>query len=384
LVANDAFFEARNYMTNTRTKIFSIIIIACIFVCSDLASALQPRCEEAFSRWVTVHDQSLKVRDQCSYGSCWAQASLARIEINARKQSAETPRLSDRFLIYHSLLERAKAAIRKAGDPFDFELIGEGMTIRESDALIKKVGLVPDSVFSDFETKLDQNPRMISALLQSLNELVLSLRSSRLKSLARPTTHADLKQFDANADLMLEQLVEQGIGRPPDSFFFEGRSWTAREFAARPEFRSAEHQVVLDVQRAPRLALAAVKQQLDLGRPVLMVGIDTKIFSNPGTGELTLKAYDSPVAITLRQRARIARSLVDAQSDWHAMLIVGYLESSEGRLETLLVLDSQGEQTADRGFWRMSADYFRVYVAQVQVPSSAVSQSQNVTLVGEK
>ena len=144
-------------------------------------------------------------------GTCWSFASTSFLESEVQRIAEKKVKLSEMATVYFEYLAKASRFIQERGD----SLFEQGSESNAATRIWKQHGAWPLEAFPGFT---GEDPRHDH--LRMFRELEALLQAFEQKSL-----------WDRQAALsMLEVILDRHLGRPPQSFQYEGRTYTPPEF----------------------------------------------------------------------------------------------------------------------------------------------------------
>ncbi len=144
-------------------------------------------------------------------GTCWSFASTSFLESEVQRIAKKQVKLSEMATVYFEYLAKASRFIQERGD----SLFAQGSESNAVTRIWKQHGAWPLEAFPGFT---GEDPRHDH--LRLFRELEAVLQAVKEKSL-----------WDRQASLsMLGVILDRDLGRPPESFDFEGQTFTPREF----------------------------------------------------------------------------------------------------------------------------------------------------------
>ena len=366
-----------------------------------------------FSNVVT---NELPVTAQSQSGRCWLFAALNLLRIPvARRYKIEDFELSQSYLFFWDKLEKAnyffQSVIKTAKEPYDSRLVKcifdsgflfqDGGQWHMSVSLIKKYGIVPQSVFPDNEAALNSSA-FNQILKMKLREQAISLRAM----IAAKATIETVLEAKNKMVAEIYRMLSIHMGTPPAQFDWEFHDKDKKFHAYRtltPQTFYKNHvKVDLDdfvclvhspreltpyhktftvmhlgnvVEGTPILYLnvpieemktAAVKSLKD-NEPVWFgcdvgksfsrdLGImDTKLY------DLDL-VYDVPFQTTKEMRMNYGESQMT-----HAMLFTG-VNLIDDKPNRWRVENSWGDKVGKKGFFIMTDEWFDEYMFEIAIP----------------
>ena len=146
-------------------------------------------------------------------GTCWAFAGMSLIESEAERLLGRKIKLSEMFIVYWEWIERARRFVAERGD----SRIGSGSETNAVFRVLKKYGAVP----------LEAYPGLPDPAYRRHNHNALS---EELHSYFAFVQDKGLWDED-HVISMIKVILNKHLGTPPDSFSWEGKTFTPRAFA---------------------------------------------------------------------------------------------------------------------------------------------------------
>ncbi len=152
------------------------------------------------------------VKNQYRSGTCWDFSGMALVEAELLRTTGKKYDLSEMFNVYYQYSGRAAKYVRLHGKM----MLGPGGETTDVLRIIKKYGMVPQSVYSGMQygTKLPVQGEM-DQVLQSYVDAIVSDPNHKLT----PVWH---KGFDA--------VMAAYMGPIPKTFQYEGKTYTPQSF----------------------------------------------------------------------------------------------------------------------------------------------------------
>ncbi|MCS7028275.1 MAG: aminopeptidase [Bacteroidia bacterium] len=155
--------------------------------------------------------EATEVKNQMHTGTCWSFSGMSFFESEILRISKKKVDLSEMFIVRNAYLEKAEQYVRMHG----LINFGQGGAFHDDFNIIKKYGIVPESVYSGLkpgETKYDHDEMyaVLSAMLKAIvNQKVLSPHWKEA----------------------VKNTIDAYMGTPPSEFEYEGKKYTPQSFA---------------------------------------------------------------------------------------------------------------------------------------------------------
>ncbi len=152
------------------------------------------------------------VKNQYRSGTCWSYSGIGLVEAEILRTTGKKYNLSEMFCVNHTYSDKAIKYVRLHGKM----QFGSGAENEDVLRVIKKYGLVPDSVYSGmhYGTKLPVQGEL-DAVLKSFVDAVVSNKNRHLT----PVWH---KAFD--------EILATYLGKLPKTFTYKGKEYTPQSF----------------------------------------------------------------------------------------------------------------------------------------------------------
>ena len=157
------------------------------------------------------------VKDQNRSGTCWCYSTMTMLESEILRSGGREMHLSEMWIVRHSFMDKAEKYMRMHGT-INF---AEGGASRDVTEGIKAHGIVPDGVYPGLNYGTDKPDfHELSRVLKAYLDAVMAASEDGKK----PLSTAWKRGFDA--------LLDTYFGVCPETFEWEGRSYTPQSFAA--------------------------------------------------------------------------------------------------------------------------------------------------------
>ncbi|MBE0651148.1 MAG: aminopeptidase [Bacteroidales bacterium] len=173
---------------------------------------VQKKANEGYHFTDEVVVPHTSVKNQYRSGTCWDYSGLGLVEAELLRTTGKKYDLSEMFNVYYQYSDRATKYVRLHGKM----MLGPGGETTDVLRIIKKYGMVPDSVYSgmDYGTKLPVQSEMDNVLQNYVDDIV-----SDPNHKLTPVWH---KGFDA--------VITSYLGPLPKTFNYEGKTYTPQSF----------------------------------------------------------------------------------------------------------------------------------------------------------
>jgi len=152
------------------------------------------------------------VDNQYHSGTCWSYSTIGLVEAELLRTTGKKYNLSEMFCVNHTYSDKAIKYVRLHGKMG----FGEGAEAADVFRVIKKYGIVPESVYTGmhYGTKLPEQAELNTVLKNYVDAIVMN-KNKKLT----PVWH---KGFD--------KVLAAYMGELPTSFTYDGKSYTPETF----------------------------------------------------------------------------------------------------------------------------------------------------------
>jgi len=171
----------------------------------DLANIVKPASPDVFRS--QFHFPPVR---QYRTGTCWSFSTVSLLESEVYRLTGRKIKLSEIFPVYYEYIAKSRRYIERRGD-FD---LGEGAESGDVLAMMKLHGLVPEEVYSGIPDGVRHDHDRLS---------------DEIRSYLAHVKDQDLWD-EAEAIEHIKVILNRYLGEPPESFTFEGKIMTPREF----------------------------------------------------------------------------------------------------------------------------------------------------------
>ena len=152
------------------------------------------------------------VKNQASTGTCWCFATISFLEAELIRQGKGEYDLSEMFVVRGNYNERIFDNYLRRGKGN----IGPGSIGHMATKAIEKYGIVPESVYDGIEYDSDRhNHSELSAYLKGIVDVSVSLRKR-----------------SPEYNKLINSLFDIYLGKVPETFTYQGKTYTPKSFAA--------------------------------------------------------------------------------------------------------------------------------------------------------
>jgi aminopeptidase C len=296
------------------------------------------------------------VKNQYRSGTCWAYATLGYLESEILRQTGRTYDLCEMFVVNHDYMDNATHYVRMHG----YSQISEGGSSDDVLEVIRQHGICPEGAMPAPGSLTGDS---LANFMVFFPELDKTVRSIVRKNAKEPLPH----WRDS-----VQTVIERYIGRCPESFVYEGKTYTPQSFASSLGLNPDDYVSLTSFTHHPfgqwfvieapykwRLKPSyniPIEQLMDVLDKALDAGY-TVAWGGDVTGDFTRTGVASlPDGVVPTQQLR-----QEQWDDWrftydHVMLVYGKAIDEQGK-PYYLVKNSWGETGSYKGIWYMSRDY---------------------------
>ena len=195
-------------------KFFTIALLALF-----CANGLQAQEEKPSNKpvFTTVKELPItNVKNQNRSGTCWAYSTLSFFESEILKATGKTYDLAEMFIANKDYLERAELTVRMHGD----SQFAQGGSAGDVLLIIKNHGIVPEIAMALPGT-------LVGDTLANFNEF-FSVMEPYVDAVAKSKSKTISTQWKQG----LQGIIDAYIGAAPETFEYEGKTYTPKSFAA--------------------------------------------------------------------------------------------------------------------------------------------------------
>lgn len=315
--------------------------------------------------------ESTPLKDQQATGDCWSFATTSFIETEAIRLGKKPVVLSPMFFVRPTYIDKGENYIRRNGSSF----FSEGDLTFSVLKAYKAFGAIPESIYSgklDSDTKHDHSD-MNAALLEKVKFY--------------KNSHGDLTPELYRNDL--DAILTQTLGKAPETFVYDGKSFTPKTFAAERiginpddyvEITSYTHHPFYSMFNLEIEANWNNNQYLNLPIDDFLSVIDQALLNNYSVcwdGDIYegfkngFAVLENPKNIT--QQIRQAAFDNRTTEDIHNMHLIGLAENDKGNL--FYILKNSADTNDCGGYLYMSKEYLLLKTISVLVHKNAIPKA---------
>ncbi|MBQ0074801.1 MAG: aminopeptidase [Prevotella sp.] len=155
------------------------------------------------------------IKNQSKSGTCWDYSTLSFFEAEILKKTGKTYDLSEMFVCNKNYMDRAIMTVRLHGD-MQFEQGGSAYDVHY---ILKNYGICPEEAMA-------LPGQMIGDTLNNFAEFFKAM-PAYVKTIAT----SDAKKLTPAWKLGLQGIIDAYIGKVPETFTYEGKTYTPQSFA---------------------------------------------------------------------------------------------------------------------------------------------------------
>ena len=314
------------------------------------------------------------VKNQYRSGTCWDFATLGFFESEIRRLTGKTYDLCEMFMVNKDYMDCARHYVRMHG----YSQISEGGSCNDVLEIIRHHGICPENAMPAPGSLTGDSLANFHVFFPELEKIVSSIV---VKGAESPVP---------NWQEEVQSHIDRYVGRCPESFTYEGKTYTPRTFADQLGLNFDDYVSLTSFTHHPfnkwfiiespyiwRLKpyynipidqlMALLDKAIDQGYTVAWGGDVTGDFSRSGLAML-------PDGVVPTQQMR-----QEQFDDWrftydHVMLIYGKAVDEQGK-PYYLVKNSWGKSGGYEGIWYMSRDYMTLNTAYLFLNKNALPDS---------
>ncbi len=340
------------------------------------------------------------IKNQYRSGTCWDYGTLGYLESEILRKTGKTYDLCEMFVVSKDYMDNATHYVRMHG----YSQISEGGSCDDVLEVIRKHGICPEDAMPAPGSMTGDSLANFNVFFPELERLVSGIVWAEGKpELNRYTTeeHAPLRVEAPRANWQkdVQELIDKYLGKCPDSFVFEGKTYTPLSFAESLGINADDYVSLTSYLHHPfnqwfvieapykwRLRpsynipieqlMTVLDKALDAGYTVAWGGdVSGDFLRKEGIAVL-------PDGVVPTQELR--------QQQWdnwdftydHVMLIYGKALDEQGK-PYYLVKNSWGDYGAYHGIWYMSRDYMALNTTYLFLNRNALPRSLRKEVSGK-
>ncbi len=349
----------------------------------------QAQASQEQKTFTTVKELPItSIKNQWRSGTCWAYGTLGYIESEILRQRGRTYDLCEMFVVNKDYMENATHFVRMHG----FSQISQGGSCDDVVDVIRRYGICPEEAMpapgSLVGDSLANFTKFFPEFEATVRRTIVpddSVAADLAKAQAAATTHgATPRAFWRES---VQEVLDRNLGRCPQSFTYEGKTYTPQTFAQSLGLNPADYISLTSYTHHPfrkwfvieapykwRLKpsynipieelMQVIDAAIDAGYTVAWGGDVSGDFTRTGLAEL-------PNGVQPTQQLR-----QEQWDDWrftydHVMLIYGKATDQAGR-PFYMVKNTWGLMGNYAGIWYMSRDYMALNTTYIFLNRNAL------------
>jgi aminopeptidase C len=328
------------------------------------------------------------VKNQYRSGTCWDYATLAFLESELLRKTGKTYDLCEMFVVNKDYMDCATHYVRMHG----FSQISEGGSCDDVVEVIRRYGICPEEAMpapgsltgdslANFKVFFPELERMVRRTTQANGDL------NRFTE--REQKQAKVKKPMAHWKDSVQAVIERYVGRCPETFVYEGKTYTSQSFAESLALDWDDYVSLTSYTHHPFRKWFIIESPYKWRlRPSYNIPIDELMdVLDKALDEGYTVAWGGDVSgdFTRTGLAMLPDSVVPTQQlrqeqwdDWrltydHVMLIYGKAVDEQGK-PYYLVKNSWGKAGDYKGIWYMSRDYIALNTVYLFLNRHALPQ----------
>ena len=335
------------------------------------------------------------VKNQYRSGTCWDYGTLGFLESEILRKTGKTFDLCEMFVVNKDYMDCATHYVRMHG----YSQISEGGSCDDVLEVIRQHGICPEEAMpapgsltgdplANFEVFFPEFEKMVSSIIRETSDLNRITESGQTLALAN--------QPRAHWQDSVQALIEKYVGRCPETFVYEGKTYTPKTFAESLGLDLDEYVSLTSFTHHPFNKWFVIeapykwrlKPSYNIPIEQLMEVIDkaldagyTVAWGGDVSGDFLRKECIAllPDGVVPTQQMR-----QEQWDDWrftydHVMLIYGKAVDELGK-PYYLVKNSWGEYGPYQGTWYMSRDYMTLNTTYLFLNRNALPKTLRKTL----
>ena len=371
-----------------------VTLITCVLIAMSVSA-------QSTKTFTTVKELPItSIKNQYRSGTCWDYGTLGYLESEILRKTGKTYDLCEMFVVSKDYMDNATHYVRMHG----YSQISEGGSCDDVLEVIRKHGICPEDAMPAPGSMTGDSLANFNVFFPELERLVSGIVWAEGKpELNRYTTeeHAPLRVEAPRANWQkdVQDVIDKYLGKCPDSFVFEGKTYTPLSFAESLGINADDYVSLTSYLHHPfnqwfvieapykwRLRpsynipieqlMTVLDKALDAGYTVAWGGdVSGDFLRKEGLAML-------PDGVVPTQELR--------QQQWdnwdftydHVMLIYGKALDEQGK-PYYLVKNSWGDYGAYHGIWYMSRDYMALNTTYLFLNRNALPRSLRKEVSGK-
>ena len=311
------------------------------------------------------------VKNQYRSGTCWDYATLGYLESEILRKTGKTYDLCEMFVVNRDYMDCATHYVRMHG----YSQISEGGSCDDVIEVIRNYGICPEEAMPLPGSLTGDSLANFKVFFPELEK--------RVRSVVREDAKEPLPHWQDS----VQALIEKYVGRCPESFVYEGKTYTPKTFAESLGLDMDEYVSLTSYTHHPFGQWYVIEAPYKwLLKPSYNIPIDqlmdvldralekgyTVAWGGDVTGDFTRTGLAMlPEGVLPSQQLR--------QEQWdnweftydHVMLIYGKAVDEDGK-PYYMVKNSWGRSGQYKGIWYMSRDYIALNTVYIFLNRSAL------------
>jgi len=380
-------------------------IFLSIFSIASISFAQKTNKEGSAYKFEKIHSvDKTTIKDQCRTGTCWSYSTLSMLESELIRKGKGDIDLSEMYIARMAYIDKAITYVRMNGK-HQFDQGGEGHDIPY---IIAKYGIVPESVYTGLVN--GQTRHNHSELMSVLKPVVDAIASKNPGTIGT-------EWIDA-----VNGILDAYLGKVPESFEYNGKSYTPKSFANSLELDMDDYVVLTSFTHHPyytsfaleipdnwsmqtainvplNILTSTVNNSLEKGISVAWAtdvsekgfayrdglaiwvadslitkkGKDDKHFNNAGAEKQGSVFYNPTKELEVTVGERQAQFNSQRTTDDHGMHIVGLYKEANGT-PFYHVKNSWGDSNEMGGYLFASENYFKMKTISIMVHKDGLTK----------
>ncbi len=374
-------------MANRQRIVFlsSVLFVFLMLLVSTTVSAqenLQRSAAASMERksFTTVKENPItSVKNQWRSGTCWDYATLGYFESEILRKTGKEYNLCEMFVVNKDYMDCATHYVRMHG----YSQISEGGSCDDVLEVIRQHGICPEEAMPAPGSLTGDTLANFKVFFPELERVV--------SGIVRKNAKEPLPHWQDS----VQALIEKYVGRCPDSFVYEGKTYTPQSFAASLGLELDDYVSLTSFTHHPFRQWFVIEAPykwrlkpsynipIDELMDVLDHAIDagyTVAWGGDVTGDFTRTGLVMlPDGVVPSQELR-----QEQWDDWrftydHVMLIYGKAIDEQGK-PFYMVKNSWGESGYYKGIWYMSRDYIALNTVYLFLNRHALTKKRSAEL----
>ncbi len=197
-------------------KTISVILLTCIAT-GVFAQEKKDSVNKNKPVFTTIKENKItSIKDQNRSGTCWAYSTLSYFEAEILKKTGKTYDLCESFVVNKTYMDRAKQVVRLHGDC----QFSQGGSAYDPLYCLQNYGICP-------ENAMPLPGTLYGDSLNNFNEF-FDVMTPYVTAIAKSSA----KKISSQWKVGLQGILDAYLGECPESFTYEGKSYTPKSFAA--------------------------------------------------------------------------------------------------------------------------------------------------------